>query len=252
VLDRPVLSAPPANAHKYRRGLLGVVAGSMPGAALLAARAAQRSGAGYVKIFSHDPLMASPDQVVAVPDYRDGRISALLVGPGLGRDAQGHFALAEVLGPEVLRADRPLVIDADALVLLNKPVAGAIATPHEGEMVAMERQFGLGASGGKIERALALAGTTGMVIVAKGPDTVVAAPDGRWAVAERASSWLSTAGSGDVLAGCIASRLASGAMPFEAACEGVWLHGEASRRTPPPFSAGDLADGVAQAYRACL
>jgi len=91
-----------------------------------------------------------------------------------------------------------------------------------------------------------------MVIVAKGPDTIVAAPDGRWAAAPRASSWLSTAGTGDVLAGTIASRLANGAEPFAAACEGVWLHGEAARITPPPFSAGELAKSIAKAYRACL
>ena len=91
-----------------------------------------------------------------------------------------------------------------------------------------------------------------MVVVAKGADTVVAAPDGRVAFARRASSWLSTAGTGDVLAGAIASRLANGADAFAAACEGVWLHGEAARHTPAPFTAGQLAEQVARAYAACL
>ena len=247
VMGRPVLHAPAADAHKYRRGMLGIVAGAMPGAALLAARAAQGAGAGYVKILSHGPLAAPPDVVVARADFSDDRLRALLIGPGLGRDAEAHFAVVEALG-----AGRAAVVDADALMVLPKGAQAAIATPHEGELAALERHYGLSGAGDKVARALALAGVSGMVIVAKGPDTVVAAPDGRWAAAERASSWLSTAGTGDVLAGTIASRLACGVEAFTAACEGVWLHGEAARRTLPPFSAGELAKAVASAYRACL
>jgi len=254
VMGRPVLHAPAADAHKYRRGMLGIVAGAMPGAALLAARAAQGAGAGYVKILSHGPLVAPFDRlaapadlVVARADFSDDRLSALLIGPGLGRDAGAHFAVAEALG-----AGRAVVVDADALMVLPKGLGGMIATPHEGELLALERHYGLSGAGDKVVRALALAGASGMVIVAKGPDTVVAAPDGRWAAAERASSWLSTAGTGDVLAGTIASRLACGVEAFVAACEGGWLHGEAARMTLPPFSAGELAKAVASAYRACL
>jgi NAD(P)H-hydrate repair Nnr-like enzyme with NAD(P)H-hydrate dehydratase domain len=81
---------------------------------------------------------------------------------------------------------------------------------------------------------------------------VIAAPDGRYAMAPRGSSWLSTAGSGDVLAGCIGARLAGNGDGFVAACEGVWLHSEAARRTLAPFSAMDLAESLASAYRACL
>lgn len=91
-----------------------------------------------------------------------------------------------------------------------------------------------------------------MVIVAKGPDTVIAAPDGRMICAPRAPSWLSTAGTGDVLAGAIASRLAAGADPFAAACEGVWLHGEAALGCTAPFTAGQLAQAIAPAYAAAL
>ncbi len=135
--------------------------------------------------------------------------------------------------------------------VISKGLQASIATPHEGELAALERFFGTSGED-KITRARNLAQASGMVIVAKGPDTIVAAPDGRWAAAPRASSWLSTAGTGDVLAGAIASRLASGAQPFAAACQGVWLHGEAARITPPPFSAGELAKSVASAYRASL
>jgi NAD(P)H-hydrate repair Nnr-like enzyme with NAD(P)H-hydrate dehydratase domain len=149
------------------------------------------------------------------------------------------------------------VLDADALVLLTprllaERTAPLIATPHEGELIALERVFDLDGTGSKVERAGALARASGMVVVAKGADTVVAAPDGRLAMAQRASSWLSTAGTGDVLAGIIASRLASGADPFDAACQGVWLHGEAARLCGPAFGAGQLAEAVRAAYSACL
>lgn len=251
LITRPRLRVPAADSHKYRRGLLGVVAGAMPGAALLAAGAAQGVGPGYVKLLSEAPLPPTAhlpaDLVLARPDYGDPRLSALLVGPGLGRDAAAHFVLAEALG-----AGCPVVADADALMLLAKGMRATIATPHEGEMVAMERHFGLGHGAGKIDRALALAAQSGMVIVAKGPDTVVAAPDGRWAAVPRASSWLSTAGTGDVLAGTVAGRLACGAEPFAAACEGVWLHAEAARLAPAPFTAAGLAAAIPAAFRACL
>lgn len=246
VIGRPRFHAPAADAHKYRRGLLGVVAGAMPGAAVLAATAAQGAGAGYVKVLCDAPLAVPVDLVAARADFSDARIAALLVGPGLGRDAAGHFLLAEALA-----AGRPAVLDADGCHLLSKGMVATIATPHEGELVALERHFGSHGED-KITRARNLAQASGMVIVAKGPDTIVAAPDGRWAAAPRASSWLSTAGTGDVLAGAIASRLANGAEPFAAACEGVWLHGEAARITPPPFSAGELAKSIANAYRASL
>jgi NAD(P)H-hydrate repair Nnr-like enzyme with NAD(P)H-hydrate dehydratase domain len=91
-----------------------------------------------------------------------------------------------------------------------------------------------------------------MIIVAKGSDTVVAGPDGRIACASRASSWLSVAGTGDVLAGAVASRLAAGSGAFAAACEGVWLHGEAARLSGPAFTAGQLAAAIPAALAACL
>jgi NAD(P)H-hydrate repair Nnr-like enzyme with NAD(P)H-hydrate dehydratase domain len=89
-----------------------------------------------------------------------------------------------------------------------------------------------------------------MVVIAKGPDTVIAAPDGRIACAARGTSWLSVAGTGDVLAGTVASRLACGADPFAAACEGIWLHSEAARLALKPFTASQLAALVPAAYAA--
>ena len=260
VVRRPVLRVPTADAHKYLRGLLGVVGGAMPGAALMAARAAQGAGAGYVKLFApHEPTDSVPagagaDLVVETGDLAealgDARIAALLVGPGLGRDADACARLEAVLA-----AGHKAVLDADALMLLGPGMlAGGvyIATPHMGELAALEQAFGLAGEGSKLARALALARASGMVIVAKGPDTVIAASDGRVACAPRASSWLSTAGTGDVLAGCIASRLACGVEAFAAAGEGVWLHGEAARGFAGPFSASALAEAVPGAYAAAL
>ncbi len=122
----------------------------------------------------------------------------------------------------------------------------------KGELAVLERTFDCTGSGSKPARAAELARASGMIIVAKGPDTVIAAPDGRMQLARRASSWLSTAGTGDVLAGAIASRLACGAEPFAAACQGVWLHGEAAHLCPPAFTAGELAGAIRSAYAACL
>ncbi|MFA7588022.1 MAG: NAD(P)H-hydrate epimerase [Novosphingobium sp.] len=256
VLARPRFVAPPAEAHKYRRGLLGIVGGAMPGAATLAARAAQGSGAGYVKLLAQMPEAVPADVVTdaspLIEALDDGRIGALLIGSGLGRSGVARERLATTLAVQV-----PLVLDADALVLLTPRLLGEraapiIATPHEGELFALERAFDCLGSGSKVERAVDLARASGMVIVAKGPDTVIAAPDGAVTGCPRASSWLSTAGTGDVLAGTIASRLATGADAFAAAGEGVWLHGQAAGRCPPAFTAGQLASAVACAYASAL
>lgn len=256
LVTRPHFHAPPAASHKYTRGLLGVVGGAMPGAALLAARAAEGAGAGYVKLLGQACPALPPDLVRDTQPLADAltdrRLGALLVGPGLGRDGTAREALALVLAQPC-----PVLLDADALVLLGasqlaERQAPLIATPHEGELAMLERSFALDGAGSKADRARALAGASGMVVVAKGADTVIAAPDGRLALAARGSSWLSTAGTGDVLAGAMASRLASGADAFDAACQAVWLHAEAARRCGAAFTAGQLAEQVRCAYAACL
>lgn len=253
----PRITAPAADAHKYRRGLLAVVGGAMPGAAMLAGEAAQGAGAGYVKLFALERVLNAPFDLVCdtgplSDGLDDGRIAAILCGPGLGREPAARERLALSL-----RSSAPVVLDADALVLLGtSDLAGrtsdVITTPHEGELARLENTFGLAGSGTKVERAVALAQTSGMVVVAKGPDSLVAAPDGRIACAPRATSWLSVAGTGDVLAGTIVSRLAAGVPAFEAACQGVWLHGEAARLLTPPFSASGLAKAIPAAFAACL
>lgn len=255
-IARPRLAPPPTEAHKYRRGLLAVVGGAMPGAALLAARAAQGAGAGYVKLFARDAIGAPADLVVETGPLAavltDDRNGAVLIGPGLGRDGAARERLAIALADPV-----PVVVDADGLVLLGSNQlrarqAATVATPHEGELARLEQTFGCAGGTTKPERAAALARASGMIVVAKGPDTVVACPAGRLALAPPASSWLSTAGTGDVLAGTIASRLATWQEPFAAACEGVWLQGEAARFCQAPFTASELAEAIPRAYAACL
>jgi len=255
LIERPRIAAPAATSHKYLRGLLAIVAGAMPGASLLAAAAAQRAGAGYVKLLSREGAPLAPPELVVetaplAAALADPRITAVLVGPGLGRDGAAKAALGEAL------AHAPaLVLDADALVLLAPNMLARavpmLATPHDGELEALCRNFGVIAEG-RQARALALAKISGMVVLAKGPDSVVAAPDGRVALGPPAPSWLSVAGTGDVLAGIAASRMACGSDPFTAACEALWLHGEAARRSGAAFTPSQLAERVPEALAACL
>jgi len=250
LLEAPAIFPPPVDAHKYRRGLVGVVGGIMPGAALLAATAAQRAGAGYVKLLGARTLVPedlATDNRPLAEVLSDKRWSALLVGPGLGRSEQARGRLEVALASTI-----PAVIDADALMLLDRPVPGAVLTPHEGEMAALERAFALPGTGSRRDRALALAQVVQAVVVLKGPDTVIAAPGGETILAPRASSWLSIAGTGDVLAGLIASRLAVCGDSLRAAREGVWLHGEAARLAGPAFTAGELARQAGKALLSAL
>ncbi len=256
LLARAQLTPPAASAHKYRRGLLAVVGGAMPGAALLACAAAQRSGAGYVKLLAESAVAVPADLVAETGEVAallaDPRIAALLVGPGLGRNDTARARLTASLARDVAT-----VIDADALMLLGPAdlagrSAATIATPHEGELARLERAFGCHGDGTKVARAAALAQASGMIIVAKGPDTVVASPTGAIVIAPPAPSWLSVAGTGDVLAGTIASRLATGVDPLVAAGEGVWLHGEAAHVAGPAFTALMLAEALPRAVAAAL
>lgn len=248
VADAPTLHAPGRDAHKYSRGLVAVIAGRMPGAAALAAMGASRSGAGYVRLLGSatDRL---PHAIVRQRWREDGlsdpRVGAVIVGPGLGRDEQARERLDAALS-----CGRPLVIDGDALHLLSDTPAAVptILTPHQGEF---SRMFG-DAAGSKISRAQEAARRANAVIVFKGPDTVIAAPDGRVAVHAHAPSWLATAGTGDVLSGVVAAQLAGGADIFTAAVNGVWLHAEAARLSGPSFIADDLIAHLPAAVGACL
>ncbi len=252
----PRLSAPAADAHKYRRGLLAVIAGEMPGAPILAAEAAMRCGAGYVKLFSdHSHPDAPVDLVIEDGPLDEGladdRIAAVLIGPGLGRSDASRQRLEQALATR-----HPAILDADALHLLTPTLLeGAatqqlVVTPHEGELAALCKAFDVGGNT-KLDRAKGLHEATGMTVLAKGPDTVLVGKHGV-RFFPRGSSWLSVAGSGDVLAGMAASRLAYGGDGYAACEEAIWIHHEAARLSKPAFTASELADKAAEALETFL
>lgn len=237
-LAPPHLAMPDATDHKYTRGLVAVVAGAMGAAAELAARAAARSGAGYVRLIGSGLPPAAPFAIVR-QGWRDGepladaRIGAIVIGPGLGSGEGAQTRLDAALA-----TGKPLVLDADALTLLEGRTLAqpAILTPHAGEFARLAP----GVDTDKISTTRALAARSGAVLVHKGADTVIAAPDGRAVVAASAPAWLATAGTGDVLAGIAGAMLARGVDPFDAACAAVWLHIRAARRAGPGLCADDL------------
>lgn len=249
-IGRPHLPAPGAADHKYTRGHVVVAEGAMPGAALLAAMAAQR-GAGYVTLAGQG--QGGPASIVRRHGdlstiLADDRVGAVVVGPGLGRDRSGAHVLDKALA-----SGRPLILDADALMLLAErgPVqlpGTPILTPHEGEFAKLFAAV----PGNRVERARAAAATAQSVVVLKGADTVVAAPDGRAAIAPPAPAWLASAGTGDVLAGLIAALRARGLASFEAACAGVWLHRRAAEMAGPALIADDLITHLPGAFAECL
>ncbi|HEX8580021.1 MAG TPA: NAD(P)H-hydrate epimerase [Allosphingosinicella sp.] len=191
---RPRLRTPGPADHKYSRGYVAVLAGEMPGAAALTAGAALRSGAGYVRLvgkgsFSNLPSAVVVDAAEPTAVLADTRIGAAAVGPGLGRGAAAR-TLLEI----ALVSDTPLILDADALTLAAEEGPALflrarhcpVLTPHAGEF---SRLFG-SLSGSKVEQARQAAEASGSVVVYKGADTVIAAPDGRAAVAASTGHWL--------------------------------------------------------------
>ncbi|WP_066806580.1 NAD(P)H-hydrate dehydratase [Sphingomonas asaccharolytica] len=251
----PRLSEPGPRSHKYTRGLVVILEGHMPGAARLASNAALHGGAGYVVRVGEDDGQG-PNAVVHRPITEfdklldDDRAGAVVIGPGLGHeeDMRGKLDAA-------IASARPLVLDGDALSLIGRDVgrlsgraAPTCLTPHSGEF---DRMFGEG-RGSKIDRTLAAAAEAGAVIVHKGADTVIATPQGDIRVYAGGSPWLSTAGTGDVLAGLLGARLAGGVAPLAAAEAAVWLHGRAGQLAGPAFAADDLIPCLPRAIAECL
>jgi NAD(P)H-hydrate epimerase len=242
--------------HKYSRGHALVAGGAaMTGAARLAARAAARVGAGLVTVAAPEPAFAiyaaALTGVIVAPlaetaDFAgllaDRRRNAALIGPGAGT---GPETRAKTLA--ILAAAKRAVLDADALtVFAPRPAdlfdairSPCVLTPHEGEFARL-----FDPSGSKLDRARRAAKASGAVVLLKGADTVIAAPDGRAAIDENAPPDLATAGSGDVLAGMVLGLLAQGMPEFEAACAAAWLHGDAGRRFGAGLVAEDLVDMV--------
>ena len=237
-IARPELPPLDPGGHKYDRGLVHALAGTMPGAIALAAKSAARAGAGYVRVSTSKPIDGLPSSIVQIDHapVNDERIGCLLVGPGLG-DVPQVLTLA-------LTSQAPKVLDADALTHLGDPQRlprqDAIMTPHEGEFRKLFGEI----AGTKPERAIEAAQRSGSVVVYKGPDTLVATPDGRVGFAPRAHPWLASAGTGDVLAGLIAAMRARGLDAFDAASAGVWIHGRAAEIAGPQLIADDLVEAI--------
>jgi hydroxyethylthiazole kinase-like uncharacterized protein yjeF len=248
---------PDAMAHKHSRGSLVVVSGAMThtGAARLAARGGLRIGAGLVTVLSPPEAVmvnaAHLEAVMLTPFASPERLAeaaakarAAVIGPAAGVNAATRANLLALAG-----AGAALVVDADALTVFKDDPealfaalgAGDVITPHPGEF---ERVFPglLNGSHDRIAAARAAAARAGAVVLLKGPDTVIAAPDGRAAVNGSGAPWLATAGSGDVLAGFIGGLLAQGMTAFEAACAGAWIHGRAGALFGPGLIAEDLPD----------
>ncbi|HEX5365221.1 MAG TPA: NAD(P)H-hydrate dehydratase [Acidimicrobiales bacterium] len=252
----------PADSHKWRSAVM-VAAGSagMSGAAHLAVRAAQRTGAGMVRVampgLDRDPALPTEAVAVATPSAgwdtvvleQLGRARALVIGPGLGRSAPADAAVGQVLAV----ADVPTVVDGDGLAALGDEPASRLAgrpaptvlTPHDGEFA---RLTGHPPGDDRLAAARALAATTGAVVVLKGPTTVVAHPDGRARLSLAGDARLATAGTGDVLSGIVGALLARGMDAFDAAAAGAWLHGYAAGLGPRQgMVASDVVDALPRA-----
>jgi len=271
-LWRAQFPIPRPDGHKYSRGHAAVLSGGMAstGAARMAARGALRAGAGLVTIASpREALRINAAATLAVmvrpvdgarefaAFLNDARRNVVVLGPG-----GGVGQLMRELVTTALSGERAVVLDADALTSFAgepKTLISAIRargsqptvlTPHEGEFKTLFAVVDdIPESGSKLVRARAAAACTGAVVLLKGSDTVVAAPDGRAAICANAPPWLATAGAGDVLAGFVAGLLAQRMPVFEAAAAAVWLHGETGSVAGPGLIAEDLPEALPQVYR---
>lgn len=252
-----------ADAYKFKRGHLVVFSGDAwkTGAARLSARSGFRAGAGLVTLASpRDALPVNAPALTAVmlreiddaaeleAWLEDKRLSAFVLGPGFGVGEKARDFVR-------LLADRPLVLDADGITAFQDDAASLfslfaqgqtrlVLTPHEGEFARLFPDIAADRALGKVEKTQAAAARAHAVVIYKGADSVIAAPDGRAAINVNAPPWLATAGSGDVLAGIVGGLLAQGVPAYEAACAAVFLHGDAAGRLGRGMTAEDLADAV--------
>ena len=247
------LPRPNPDDHKYTRGHVTILGGAtMTGAARLAAAAARRAGAGMLTIASSAGAAGiyrtgAPGVLVDTTDIAsllgDARRTVWVCGPGMG------IAAAQAALPLLLASGRQIVVDADAITACaGNPVAlrgATVLTPHVGEFT---RAFGLPGAD-RIASVRAAAAQTGAVVLLKGADTIIAAPDGRVAINANAPPWLATAGAGDVLAGLIAGLLAQGMPAWDATCAAAWLHGAAATTCGPGLIAEDLPAAIAACLR---
>lgn len=250
---------PSLESHKHARGQCMVVSGGVAstGAARLSARAALRAGAGLVTLLSPpDALIVNASAVTAIMVRKcDGAEAianaakaarAVVIGPAAGVHARTRESVERLLAQDaacVLDADALTVFQDDPEKLFAALRPGDVLTPHAGEF---RRLFGdlLAQSPTRIHAARAAAKRAGCVVLLKGPDTVIAAPDGRCAVTTAGTPFLATAGSGDVLAGIIAGLIAQDMASWEATCAGAWLHARSGEVVGPGLVAEDLSEAL--------
>lgn len=253
---------PQVTDYKYTRGSILIAAGgSMTGATRLAARAASRIGAGVVTIASPaevSSIFAQDDPSFLVKCFAGGkdfaslledeRLNTLLIGPGAGVKPETADLVLQAL-----ETNKSVVLDADALTVFKErkeeffraiPKSNVVLTPHDGEF---SRLFDI--SGDKLSRCRKAAEISGAVVLLKGADTVVTAPDGRAIINCNAPSSLATAGAGDVLSGLIAGLIAQGMDPFWAASAACWIHGKAAIEYGPGLIASDLSEFIPSVLR---
>ncbi|MEQ1550538.1 NAD(P)H-hydrate dehydratase [Sphingorhabdus sp.] len=263
VIERPVLLVPPADTHKYARGSAMAFSGPAlrTGASRLTAQAALAVGAGLVTLVGeYEALKEHAAHVTAIMlreadadlTVVDDRVRAAAIGPGAGISSETRETVMHLLTKGL-----PLVLDADAITsfadnpaeLFEQIHDQVVLTPHEGEFARLFPAIDLA---DRLTAARLAADVSGAVVLLKGPETVVAAPDGRLAINRHASPWLATAGSGDVLAGLICGVLAQGNTAFEAACIAAWLHGDIGVRGGPGLTADRMADLIPLVLAGCL
>ncbi|MET9642230.1 NAD(P)H-hydrate dehydratase [Streptomyces syringium] len=252
-----LLPSPSAESDKYRRGVVGVVAGSdrYPGAAVLSVAGALHGGAGavrYVGPAADAVISRFPETLVSAgPPSKAGRVQAWVVGPGLGDDARARRAVDDVLASDV-----PVLVDADGLHLVSVDAlrarsAATVLTPHAGEAAALLGCSREDVESARLESARALAERFGATALLKGSTTVVACASGKAVrVNPTGTPWLATAGSGDVLSGLTGSLLAAGLSGRDAASVGAYLHGLAARSLgAAPLTAMGVAGALPVVWR---
>ncbi|KOG53811.1 carbohydrate kinase [Streptomyces virginiae] len=242
-----LLPEPTASSDKYRRGVVGIVAGSAqyPGAAVLAVAGALRGGAGAVRYVgpAADAVLAHYPETLIGP----GRVQAWVVGPGLGEGRAGEVA-------ELLAGDAAVLVDADGLrgldpAALRARSAPTLLTPHAGEAAALLGVSRESVEAGRLDAVRVLAQQYGASVLLKGSTTLVASGAGAVRVNPTGTPWLATAGSGDVLSGLAGSLLAGGLSGADAGAVGAFLHGLAARRVGGPLLAHQVAEALPAAWR---
>jgi len=246
--------------HKYHFGHSLVWGGEMSGAGRLAAMSALRVGSGLVTVLCSEAdrlvyALTSPSLIIdehkdrseLTAFFKNRKVSAFVLGPGGGRSDSFKSFVSDALEycsvPGVLDADAISVFEEKPEQLLSLLSDQVVMTPHEGEFKKLFPEV----RGSRLERARQAATKAGCILVLKGADTIIAAPDGRTVINTNAPYWLARGGTGDVLAGIITGLLAQGVSVFDAACAGVWLHGDAARRAGSGMIADDLLMSVREA-----